>query len=70
MGRIAPRPVFMLNGTDDPRLPERCTRLLHEAAGEPKAIRWIDAGHVSIRDAEFRQRVLGHVKEWLAENGY
>jgi dienelactone hydrolase len=70
IGRVAPRPVFMLNGTGDARMPERCSRLLHEAAGEPKTIRWIDAGHVHIRDEEFRREVLDVFLAWLSQIGY
>jgi hypothetical protein len=55
----------MLNGTGDPRMPERCSRLLHEAAGEPKRVRWIDAGHVNIRSEEFHDLVSRELADWL-----
>ncbi len=70
IGRVAPRPVFMLNSTGDRRMPDRCSRLLQSAAGEPKTVRWIDTGHVHVRDAKFRQAVLVAVKTWLADIGY
>jgi predicted esterase len=69
VGRIAPRPVFMLNGTGDPRMPERNSRLLHEAAGAPKTIRWIDAGHVNIRDEKFHGLVARELADWLVGCG-
>jgi len=62
---ITPRPVFMLNGTGDPRMPEYCSRLLHETAKEPKSIRWIDAGHVDIRSKEFHSLVSRELAAWL-----
>ncbi|MCK5407820.1 MAG: prolyl oligopeptidase family serine peptidase, partial [Candidatus Krumholzibacteria bacterium] len=62
---ITPRPVFMLNGTGDPRMPEYCSRLLHETAKEPKSIRWIDAGHVNIRSKEFHSLVSRELAAWL-----
>jgi dienelactone hydrolase len=65
---ISPRPVFMLNGTGDPRMPERCSRALHDAARDPKTIRWIDAGHVNIRAAEFHAQVSRELVEWLVAN--
>jgi len=68
IGRIAPRPLFLLNGTDDPRMPERCSRLLHERAGEPKTIRWIPAGHIHLRSNEFQSKVRVLLEEWLFEN--
>ena len=65
---VAPRPVFMLNGTGDPRMPERNSRLLHETAGLPKTIRWIDAGHVNIRDVKFHDLVARELVGWLVEH--
>lgn len=67
IGSIAPRPVFMLNGAGDPRMPERNSRLLHEAAGDPKTIRWIDAGHVNIRDEHFHAVVTRELTDWLVD---
>lgn len=70
IGRVAPRPVFMLNSTGDRRIPDRCGRLLQSAAGEPKTVRWIDTGHVHVRDKDFRRDVLVAVQAWLADIGY
>jgi predicted esterase len=68
VGRISPRPMFMLSGTGDDRMPIDTSRLLHEAAGEPKTIRWIDTGHVDIRDTEFHAMVKGELVAWLMAN--
>jgi fermentation-respiration switch protein FrsA (DUF1100 family) len=70
IGRVAPRPVFMLNSTGDRRMPDRCSRLLQTAAEEPKTVRWIDTGHVHVRDKNFRRDVLMAVQAWLADIGY
>jgi hypothetical protein len=59
----------MLNGTGDPRMPEHCSRRLHEAAREPKTIRWIDAGHVNIRTVEFHRLVSRELADWMVANG-
>jgi predicted esterase len=69
IGGISPRPVYMLNGTGDPRMPERCSRQLHDAAGEPKTVHWIDAGHVSIRQTEFHRQVSRDLADWMVSNG-
>ncbi|MDD3642915.1 MAG: prolyl oligopeptidase family serine peptidase [Candidatus Krumholzibacteria bacterium] len=66
VGRISPRPVFMLSATGDPRIPLECSRLLHETAREPKTIRWIGAGHVSVRDREFHALIGRELLDWLA----
>ena len=69
IGQISPRPVFMLNGLNDPRMPRECTVAMHEAAGEPKTIRFIDAGHVHVRSEEFRELVRTELEAWLLEEG-
>ncbi len=66
--RIAPRPLFLLNGTDDPRMPERCTLLLHEKAKNPKTIHWIQSGHIHVRSNEFHLRVRALLEDWLVKN--
>ncbi len=57
----------MLNGTEDPVMPERCARRLHERAGEPKTVRWVDVGHVLVSSDEFRRRILGELVDWLVD---
>jgi dienelactone hydrolase len=70
IGRVSPRPVFFLSGTEDEAMPVHFSRLLHEAAREPKTIRWLPVGHVNIRDPKFHGRVLQTVLDWLADIGY
>lgn len=65
--RISPRPVFMLNGTEDPVMPESSARLLHDLARRPKTVRWIPMGHVELRSPEFHQVVLDALVDWLVE---
>lgn len=70
VGRIAPRPVFMLSGTADATMPVRNSRLLHEAAREPKTVRWIRAGHVRLRSEEFHRSVVEALTQWMIEIGF
>ena len=65
---ISPRPLLMISGRNDERIPERCSRLLHEATGFPKTVLWIDAGHVTVREEEFHTLVGGILIDWLVEN--
>lgn len=67
VGDISPRPLLMISGIADPRIPPRCSRLLHDAAGEPKTVKWIDAAHVSIQEDEFHRLVSATIIEWLIE---
>jgi fermentation-respiration switch protein FrsA (DUF1100 family) len=43
---IAPRPVVMINATDDARLPRASIESLYRAAGEPRERVWVTGGHV------------------------
>lgn len=67
IGEVSPRPIFFLNGTEDLGFPVANVRLLHEAAREPKTIRWIEAGHVVLHRPEFHDRVTGELVVWLLE---
>jgi hypothetical protein len=69
LGDITPRPLLIISGTQDSEIPLECSRLLHEAAPEPKTIRWIDTGHVTIRDTEFHELVKKELVDWLVGEG-
>jgi len=45
IGHISPRPVLMVNGRTDSNITAEMTRILYEAAKDPKEIAWYDAGH-------------------------
>jgi hypothetical protein len=51
IARIAPRPVVMINGIDDPQMPELAVRHLYEAAREPKTLIWLRTGHLMPTDS-------------------
>lgn len=46
VGRIAPRPVIMINATEDEMIPRRSVALLWEAAQEPKEQIWLPGQHM------------------------
>jgi fermentation-respiration switch protein FrsA (DUF1100 family) len=46
VGAIAPRPVVMINGVDDPQIPAAAVRALHDALREPKEQIWLRTGHL------------------------
>ena len=51
VGRIAPRPLVMVNGVDDPQMPRGAVRSLYDAAGEPKSQIWLRTGHLMPTDS-------------------
>ncbi len=50
--RIAPRPIFIIQGGDDELLPRNAAQTLYAAAGEPRRL-WIEPG---MRHTELRRR--------------
>jgi uncharacterized protein len=62
IGEIAPRPVLIVQGTEDPIVDPEDSILLFDAANEPKELwRLEGAGHVGARSAapaEYQRRVL------------
>lgn len=51
IGRIAPRPVVMVNGIDDPQMPRAAVEALYDAAREPKELIWLRTGHLMPDDS-------------------
>jgi hypothetical protein len=48
---IAPRPILMINGEDDPQMPRDAVESLFEAAREPKTLIWLRTGHLLPTDS-------------------
>jgi len=51
VARIAPRPLVMVNGIDDPQMPRAAVEALYAAAREPKALVWLRTGHLMPTDS-------------------
>jgi fermentation-respiration switch protein FrsA (DUF1100 family) len=49
--RIAPRPIVMVNGVDDPQMPRRAVQALYDAARAPKTLIWLPTGHLMPDDS-------------------
>ncbi|CAA9226585.1 MAG: hypothetical protein AVDCRST_MAG42-881 [uncultured Chthoniobacterales bacterium] len=62
---VAPRPMLLIHGTNDDVLPDRCSRQIYAAAGEPKEIKlYPGAGHGL---DEVRQELLDLLVRWIPE---
>lgn len=48
---IAPRPLVMVNGIDDPQMPQAAVLALYAAAREPKSLVWLRTGHLMPSDS-------------------
>jgi len=51
VGAIAPRPVVMVNGVDDPQMPRGAVLTLYDAARSPKTLIWLHTGHLEPTDS-------------------
>jgi hypothetical protein len=51
VSRIAPRPIVMVNGVDDPQMPVTAVRRLYDAARAPKSLIWLRTGHLAPTDS-------------------
>ena len=70
VGGIAPRPLLIIHGENDPYVSVEDARRLYDRAGEPKEL-WIapGAGHRRVDDVypdEYRDRVVGFFDRYLA----
>jgi len=55
---IAPRPILMVNGIDDPQMPSAAVRALFDAAAEPKSLVWLHTGHLMPGDSSLIQSLV------------
>ena len=54
VAQIAPRPVLLVNATNDEIIPRAHTERLYAAAAEPKSIEWFEAGHLDLPGAAMK----------------
>jgi fermentation-respiration switch protein FrsA (DUF1100 family) len=69
VGRISPRPVLMLNGSEDEQVPRANAEMLYAAAGQPKKIIWLDSKHVNTRNIALTLKILQTLREELVAMG-
>jgi alpha-beta hydrolase superfamily lysophospholipase len=68
IGRISPRPVFIVHGMNDHHIPVADGYALFAAAGEPKLLWTPDVAHTATLDElgdEYRRRLLSFFDAWL-----
>ena len=69
IGRVSPRPILMVNGRNDEKMPPLCVELLYRRAGEPKEIIWIESRHVEPSESELIDSLTAVVWRWLEKKG-
>jgi len=69
IAEVSPTPLIMINGTHDDQIPHGNTLALHENAGQPKTIRWIESGHLHPRNPELTRKVANAMADELRRLG-
>jgi fermentation-respiration switch protein FrsA (DUF1100 family) len=74
IGRISPRPIFILQGGQDTVIPPDSAQRLYDAAGEPRHL-WVveRVGHAAMFDRmrdEYMRRVIGFFDETFDFRGF
>ena len=62
-GLVAPRPLLLVHGAEDNRLPPYCSRQVYARAGEPKELVILEGAKHSLRQR--RQDLRALLLEWL-----
>jgi uncharacterized protein len=67
---VAPTPLLVVHGTIDPFVPPRFAQQVHESAGEPKSMVWLETtNHVQIYDVEpVVSQATTALIDWLADH--
>jgi dienelactone hydrolase len=63
--RVAPRPLLIIHGEQDQRLPPDCSRYVYRIAGEPKELVILPGARHSLRQRREELRRL--LRRWLVE---
>lgn len=68
VGRVAPRPVVMINGLEDERLPRAAILALYDSARAPKRLIWIPGKHVQGNRPEVVKALIATVLSTMQES--
>jgi alpha/beta superfamily hydrolase len=63
VGELAPKPLLLIHGTADTILPDQCSRMLYEGAGEPKMLKLFNGGDHRLSGCG--DELFAIVKDWI-----
>lgn len=66
VAELAPKPLLLIHGTADDVLPDQCSRMLYERAGEPKTLKLFEGADHRLR--ERGDELFALVSDWLQAN--
>ncbi len=69
VGRIAPRPLLIVHGTEDTTVYPKNSEILYENAGEPTTLVWVENTNHMFKEPEWKgDEVVRLTAEWFVEN--
>lgn len=69
LARFAPRPVLLINGSDDTKIPLESAKLLYRSAGFPKEQLWLSGGHIHPSNSELIGELTSAISDWMEHHG-
>jgi alpha/beta superfamily hydrolase len=63
VGELAPKPLLLIHGTADTVLPDQCSRMLYERAGEPRMLKLFEGADHRLNGRG--DELLTLVQEWI-----
>jgi dienelactone hydrolase len=69
LAQFSPRPVLLVNGSDDTKIPQESVRLLYRTAGEPKEQLWVSGGHIHPNNRKLIGQLTTAISSWMERHG-
>jgi len=66
VGDLKPKPLLLIHGTADSILPDQCSRMLFEGAGEPKTLKLLEGADHRLTNRG--EELLELVENWIGKN--
>ncbi|MFH1069716.1 MAG: hypothetical protein V1794_08885 [Candidatus Glassbacteria bacterium] len=67
IGRLAPRPLLMVNSSQDEKIPAELARKLFLCARGPKELIWLEGSHIHPRNRTLLDEISRTVSDWLVK---
>ncbi len=69
LARFAPRPLLLVGGSDDTKIPLESAGMLSRSAREPKEQLWIKGGHIHPSNSELIEQLTTAISDWMERHG-
>ena len=66
VGDLKPKPLLLIHGTADSILPDQCSRMLFEGAGEPKTLKLLEGADHRLTNRG--EELLELIEDWIGKN--